>query len=309
MSIYSTAEYLNLPRSPETWLIDPLLPIGGSALLYGDAKIGKSFAALQLASDLSTGANWLGFQCRSSRVVYVQLDTPRSLWASRIEGLLQVDKRPHLSDSKSNSKIYVPVAQSLQPESQGLSQILWADRETLNTWPFDILNDEHQVLLKSVLDPLAPDVVIVDTLREAHSGDENDSTAMQQVIARLTAAVKPAAVILISHSRKTNPEFGADLINDNRGSNYVVGRMDAIIRFSWSTIRVSGRAIDEQSIGVHRADNGFWELSEDPLKKLADNLLLDDSMSVREMARLLHDQSGKSESACRAYIRRRKERI
>jgi hypothetical protein len=150
--------------------------------------------------------------------------------------------------------------------------------------------------------------VFIDTLREAHTGDENDSTDMQAVIARLAAAVKPAAMILISHSRKSNPEHGADLINDNRGSNYVVGRMDAIIRFSWSTIRVSGRAIDEQSIGVHRADNGFWELSEDPLKVLTDNLLLTTDLSTREMARILHEKSGKSESACRAYIRRAQQK-
>lgn len=307
--IVSTSDYLSLPRAPETWLIEPLLPIGGAALLYGDAKIGKSFAALQLAEALAEGSSWLGFDTGTPRaVVYVQLDTPRSLWASRIEHLLQ----PHGTSSQPlvSGKLLTSQAQSaptstmVEMSKSGLSKILWADRETLETWPFDILLDEHQVLLKSVLDPIAPDVVIVDTLREAHSGDENDSTAMQNVIARLTAAVKPAALVLISHSRKSNPEFGQDLINDNRGSNYVVGRMDAIIRFSWSSIRVSGRAIDEQSISVHRADNGFWDLADDPLRAPAENLLLAGDLSVREMSRILHERSGKSESACRAYLRR-----
>jgi RecA-family ATPase len=301
--IVSTSDYLSLPREPETWLIEPLLPIGGAALLYGDAKIGKSFAALQMAEALVQGTSWLGFPCRKSTVVYIQLDTPRSLWADRLERL-----GARSSQARPESQANVSSCASTPANTGGLNNIFQADRETLETWPFDILLDEHQVLLKAALDHVGPDVVIIDTLREAHSGDENDSTAMQQVIARLTAAVKPAALILISHSRKSNPEFGQDLINDNRGSNYVVGRMDAIIRFSWSSVRVSGRSIDEQSIGVHRADNGFWELSEDPLRVPAENLLLDKSLSLREMARILHERSGKSESACRAYLRRLSEK-
>jgi hypothetical protein len=272
---------LALPREPETWLIEPLLPTAGSVLLYGDPKVGKSFAALQLASALAAGEDWLGFHIPASKTVsYIQLDTPRSLWASRVE--------------------------ALSGSLNGLAQLLLGDRESLQTWPFDILNPSHEALLSAIVREHEPDVVIIDTLREAHSGDENDSTAMQAVIAHLTAAVKPAALILVSHSRKSNPEFGYDLMNDNRGSNYIVGRMDAICRMSHTTIRVSGRAIDEQSIQLERLDNGLWALANDPLAMDAEKLILAGGTSVREMARLLHDlHPAKSETACRAYLRRK----
>lgn len=39
--------YLALPSSPETWLVEPLLPSGGAILVFGEPKVGKSFAGLQ----------------------------------------------------------------------------------------------------------------------------------------------------------------------------------------------------------------------------------------------------------------------
>lgn len=157
--------------------------------------------------------------------------------------------------------------------------------------------------MRLISDHICPDCVIIDTIREAHTGDENDSTAMQSVVAQLTAAVKPAALVLVAHSRKANFEHGPDLMNDNRGSNYMVGKMDVIIRFSHSSMRVSGRSIDEQSIPIERLDNGLWELALDPTESLALDLLAT-GKPIRELARVLHETSGKSESAARAYLRR-----
>lgn len=249
-------------------------------LLYGDPKIGKSYAALQLACSLASGKEWLGFQVpQEVPTVYIQLDTPRTLWADRVE---QLAKSGH------------PIA-----------TVHFADRETLGTFPFDILKPEHFKLLAQSLQAINPGAVIIDTLREAHSGDENDSTEMQDVVAHLDAAVKPAAMIFVSHSRKSNPDFGYDLMNDNRGSNYIVGRMDAICRFSHSSMRCTSRVMEEHSTKLERADDGTWNIAEDPFKSTAELTIQNNpGASVRELARILHSTSGKSESACRAWLRR-----
>jgi RecA-family ATPase len=237
--IVSGADYLKLPRSPETFLIDKLLPVSGSMLIFGDAKVGKSYAALQLACCLTSGVEWLGFAVPAAvPVVYVQLDTPRSLWADRV--------------------------QSLAESGHPVEGLHYADRETLNTFPFNILNEEHLQLLRNSLKAVSPGAVIIDTIREAHAGDENDSTAMQTVIARLEAAVKPAALILIAHARKSDPERGYDLMNDNRGSNYIVGRMDAIVRFSRTSMRAASRTMEEHSTKLIRQADGTWTLEKNP---------------------------------------------
>jgi RecA-family ATPase len=291
-AIVSGDDYIALPREPQTWLIEGLCPVGGAMLLYGDPKVGKSFAALQLACNLATGTDWLGYSCPEPvAVVYVQLDTPRSLWADRVS--------------------------SLRTSGWPTSQVLFADRETLDTWPFDVLNPNHFAKLTTELKslrgisdegepyPIEAGAVIIDTIRESHSGDENDSTAMQAVIAHLTAAVKPAALILVSHAKKQNPEYGYDLMNDNRGSSYVVGRMDAIARFSHSSVRVSSRSMEEHSTKIERNDDGTWSLAQDTFKADAKMLLdLYPDKSIRELARLLKDKTSRGEEACRGTLRR-----
>lgn len=265
-------------------------------LLYGDPKVGKSFAALQLACDLVSGTEWLGFGVPApTPTVYIQLDTPRSLWAARVE--------------------------SLQAAGHPIEAVYFADRETLDTHPFDILEPAHFARLVGALRTLTvqadsgedvpeqPGVVIIDTLRESHSGDENDSTAMQDVIAHLDAAVKPAALVLVSHARKANPEAGFSLMNDNRGSNYIVGRMDVIVRFSPKSLRISSRTMEEHSIDTERNDDGTWSLRGDPAAvHVVDSLLADQSIpSLREKARVLSQTRvpRTSEMACRAILRRR----
>lgn len=248
--------------------------------MYGDAKVGKSFAALQLAEAVQTGASWLGFPTRMGKVVYIQLDTPRNVWQERVKTLVG---------------------------SQSMSALPhFADRETLDAWPFDILDPEHLITLRDELQIVKPDLVILDTLRESHSADENDSTEMQEAIAAIVAATKPAAICLISHARKPSQDGDFSLMADNRGSNYVVGRMDAIVRFTTKTARVSGRSIEEHTINLERADSGFWEVPIGEYDVFMDQLLADHSIpSIRAKAEVLAQRIGKSSQAARGLLRRR----
>lgn len=224
-------DYLTLPRESETFLIKPLIPISGAALLYGQEKTGKSSIAIQLAAALA-GAydNWMGFSVsKTGPVCYLQLDTPRSTWAHRFEAL----KKGGLKYSKN---------------------LLLADKESLDLFPFDILQFQHMRYLKDLVDRIEPVAVIVDTLRESHSGDEDNSTVARNVIANLVAATSPAALIIISHSRKPHPDVEKDLMADHRGSSYITGRMDAIMRMTKNKLLYGGRSIEEGSIKLDKME-------------------------------------------------------
>jgi RecA-family ATPase len=278
--IVSGSDYLALPSSPETYIVDPLVPSGGALLLYGDPKVGKSYAALQLAEAITNGDHWLGFPTRQGKVVYVQLDTPRNVWQARVREL----------QTRHGALINPPY---------------FTDRELLNAWPFDILRPDHLTMLRDELQALAPDLVIMDTLRESHSADENDSTEMQEAIAALVAATKPAALCLISHARKPAQDADFSLMGDNRGSSYVVGRMDAIVRFTPKTARVSGRSIEEHSIELERMDSGFWEVANVEVDRHCLSVLLDPAhASLRDAAKTLAGRIGKPDSAARGMLRR-----
>jgi len=279
--IISGKDYLSLPRSPETWLVDPLIPAGGSALLYGDPKVGKSYAALQLAMSIQTGSEWLGFPVRTNgKVVYIQLDTPRSLWALRLDLL---------------TKAGYPV-----------ETVLFADRETLDSYPFNILNPVHANTLKMALSTINPVAVIIDTLRESCSGaDENDATAMQSVVAALTDAVSPAALILVAHPKKPSGEQPPELVHAARGSGYLTGRMDAILRFTKKTIYYTGRAIEEGSIRLERTEEGLWAPSMVDIDRHIYNVQNDPTLtSTVARAKALSQLINRSEESCRSLLRR-----
>lgn len=280
-AIVAGADYLLLPRAAETWLLEPILPVGGTLLLYGDPKVGKSFATLQLACALATASDFLSFPSPAScRVVYIQLDTPRSLWADRVG--------------------------QLRNSGLATDAVWFADRETLNCWPFDILQTEHQILLHDALEVIKPDVVIIDTLKEAHRTDENNATEMQKVISAFVSTVKPAALVVVAHGKKTTADNPASLVNGNRGSNYVVGAVDGIIHMQSKGIEVGGRAVEEHTLALDRQTNGTWALNDrENVKLKAKHLLASESKSsLREKARQLANDTGRTEAACLSTLQR-----
>jgi RecA-family ATPase len=277
-------EYLNLKREREVWLLKPLIPAGGAALLYGDPKVGKSYMGIQLALALSgQNTDWLGFPVhQSGKVLYLQLDTPRSVWAVRFEDMLHKGKLRYDSD-----------------------RLLLADRDSIQFYPFDILQPGHTQYLQELISVHNPIAVIVDTLRESHSGDEDSSTVSRNVIGNLVSSCGAAALVIISHGRKPNPDMDKDLLADHRGSSYITGRMDAIMRLTKTRLYYTGRSIEAGDIKIQRMDNGLWEPVPDDIGPAIELVMKDSNLkSMRSKARALSTKIGKTEEASMSLLRR-----
>jgi hypothetical protein len=278
--------YLTLPRDKEAWLIKPLLPVSGAALIYSQEKLGKTSLAIQLGAALSGGSSeWMGFGVsQHGPVLYLQLDTPRSTFAIRFEKLRQ-HGYPYRNEN-----------------------FLIADRECLDKYPFDILQPTHVQHLHELVHRHQAIAVIVDTLRESHSGDEDNSTNMRNVIVNLVGATHPAALVVISHSRKPSQDMSPSLMADHRGSSYVTGRMDVIMRLTKNRLYYGGRSIEEGDMKLLRQDvDGvlLWEPDPDEIGQHLTNVLADDTLkSMRAKARVLAPLIHKSEEAAMSAIRR-----
>jgi hypothetical protein len=70
----SSAELLELSRSPSEWLVEGRLPRGGTSILTGEAQAGKSTLARELAVSVARGAPWLGFETARGSVLYLHLE-------------------------------------------------------------------------------------------------------------------------------------------------------------------------------------------------------------------------------------------
>lgn len=237
VQFFKGSNYLALPRDPQPWIIEKFIPTGGAVNIYAKPKIGKSYLALGIAHAINDPSvdEYLG--CRVLKhgpVCYLQIDTPREEWASRIATMRTY---AYIDDIHFTDRMMVP-------------------------FPFDIVNPLIADGLKEALDTIRPVALIVDTLREVHEEDENDSTGMKKVISSLVKATKDinCTLILISHSRKDfQNKFGAgddNIMDDGRGSSYVPGKMDVICKMTPCHVIMKGRAITERRIAVEQLPEG-----------------------------------------------------
>ena len=200
--------YLALPSPPESWLVENFLPPGGSALLYGVAKTGKSFAALQLAEAVASGRSvWLGqLVLAHGPVLYLQLDTPRWIWAKRLRDLSSL-------------------------EGLCFDNVYLADRQ-IAPYPFDLLAPEARGWLADQVAKIRPLLVVIDTLAESHNADERDAREMKGILQAIRECVgERCAIVLVTHAKKEQPLVPGDLMGDIRGSSYIPGAMDGIMKF------------------------------------------------------------------------------
>jgi len=78
----------NLPELAPA-LIYGVLRQGHKLLLAGASKAGKSFMLIQLAAAVAEGRDWLGWPCRSGRVLYVNLELDRASCLHRFAQVYQ----------------------------------------------------------------------------------------------------------------------------------------------------------------------------------------------------------------------------
>ncbi len=291
-------EYLTLPCDPNPWLLKPIIPVGGLAQLYGAPKTLKSFMALQLARSLAEGSAFLGLPPARERVkvLYIQLDTPRSIWQDRIHKLLAAGE---------------------EFSAQARANIKLADPEQC-PYPFDILAPAGFDYLKQNVSEHQPDLVIIDTLRKMFKGNEDKSEVMNQVMSTLRLACRPAAVLFVSHARKANPEYDGGVIEEGRGSGAVSGDADTIMRLTKASktgkkpakLAWQGRATEDTELSIQLKPSLFFELLSAPAPKdkidqyLHEVLNDPDLKSTYAKAKTLASLSGENFEKCRARLGR-----
>lgn len=257
--------YINLPTSKTTWLVEGLIPTSGIVNIFSSPKVGKSYWALDLARALSQGEHsWLGHIIpNQERVLYLQLDTPRSLW---------IDRMKHMQDNGIDF-----TTNEATPEVPNTCDYFHIADVDQVPYPFNICEDETKQWIRNVIATLKPALVIIDTLREIHDLDEDKATPMKVVFSNLVAATaapegqQRPALLIISHSRKESPKFDGGLMQEGRGANYVAGRCDNIIRLRGKdgsdtcTMLYKGRASGHVvKVLTRNPKTIVWELKDDP---------------------------------------------
>jgi RecA-family ATPase len=139
------------PPQPPEELITGILRRGHKMLISGSSKAGKSFLLMELCIALAEGAPWLGFPCKKSRVLYVNLEIdPASCYQRFL-------------------KIYDALK---QPRKHSRDIAIWNLRG--NAVPLDKLVPK---LVRRVRDQHF-DAIVIDPIYKVITGDENNASEM-----------------------------------------------------------------------------------------------------------------------------------
>ena len=168
----------DIPEPP--YLLDPILPSGGLAIVFGKGGHGKTQFAFTLARSLCDGASFLGrYEATKTRVSYLGVDMPIRMLQKRVRGFLGEFECPEsLQILPSDSRLNI-----LRLEESAVAPVL-----------------RHR-----------PGLVIVDTLRKVHELDEDKSSTVATVFGAFRRLLGPdPAILFIHHDRKSRQDEDLD---------------------------------------------------------------------------------------------------
>lgn len=155
------------------WLCKHVVPADSVGMLFGASGTFKSFLALDLALHVAHGLPWLGRKTQRGQVVYVAAEGGAGLW-SRIHAW-HAARRMRWEDAW---MVVVPVA-------------------------VDLGNDAWRVVEAAQRMGVTPALVVVDTLSQTYSGEENSAGEMAAYLREIGVrfrALWHCATMLVHHS-------------------------------------------------------------------------------------------------------------
>ena len=200
-------EYAETERPDLDFLWAGMIPRLSMVVLEGAPKVGKTFLALQIAKAIAEGSDFGGRPCVQARVLYLILEDEPS-WHDRLKKLLK--------------------AGYTLPPNLFIPDPFRSDKPFVQ----HILAPETQRWLKGCLDETDPELVIIDPLREIHSCDEQDSTAMKVMGDALVTTFHGRTMVILHHTKKYEPDpenpRPPNPILAGRGSSYLSGKASTI---------------------------------------------------------------------------------
>lgn len=162
-------------------LIDGILRKGHKMLISGPSKAGKSFFLMELAIALANGDTWIGFQCRKSRVLYVNFEIDE---ASCINRFIEIRKA-----------IF---------ERRNIRCDHMDDLLVWNLRGYAMKLDDLVPKLVARAKDLNLDVILVDPIYKVITGDENsasDMAAFCNEFDRIATLLKCSVIYCHHHSK------------------------------------------------------------------------------------------------------------
>lgn len=181
-------------------LVEGLITIGSTVVVYGDSNSGKTFWALSVAASIAMGTTCYGRKTDPGLVVYLASESPTSI-RSRVQAI-----KKHYSDNLENLVIVQAPVNFYQGDGDANDVI-------------DLVRKIEEIKGQSVR------LIIPDTLARISAGaNENSGEDMGPVMSRfdVVAAATKACIMIIHHN-------GKDAAKGSRGWSGIRAHIDTEI--------------------------------------------------------------------------------
>lgn len=263
---------LELPEP--AWLVDDIVPLGAATLLSAREKAGKGFLTIDLCASVALEEPFLERAVKSGPAIYCAAEENLRDVRHRIERRIGSERRAPLH--------VLPLA--------GFTD----DR-------LDLSDGESLTRLRDMIVSIRPLLVVIDTLREVHTGQEDKSDDMGPLLRplRLLSHTYNVSIMVNHHMSKAG---------GSRGSTAIPAAFDHILTFVREddggkpvaeirgVLSIDGRYAPRQSLPIVLGDDLRWKptmdrvaLSEpttrDRVRQLIDNQ--DEGLTSKEIAESL----------------------
>ncbi|MGJ5621617.1 AAA family ATPase [Sulfitobacter sp. MF3-043] len=198
---------------PREWMVSDLIPHRTVTILGGDGGTGKSLVALQLAISSAARTDWLGQNVeRPGPVVYISAEDERDELHRRMADVTQEAGLQFTDLSDLNFR-------SLAGENAILADL---DRRTGKMQATALFK-----MLDKNVKAIKPTLVVLDTLADLHSGDQNDQSHARQFITLLRGLCvrHGCTVLLLAHPSLTGINSGTGTGGSMAWGNSVRSRL------------------------------------------------------------------------------------
>jgi hypothetical protein len=226
LNLIRVYDIMNKTYPGHKWLVEDLIPSEAITLISGAPASYKTFISIHLAQCVAEGKDFLG-----------QFKIPQQM------NVLVLDKENTPRDLKERF-----VNMSMNKEAS----IMYA--EDLDNF---YLTDEKDIdeLIQRLQETPATGLLVIDSLRRFHKGEENSSGDMSAIFNSLKKITNRGITIVILHHNRKEPVGGFSSANSARGSSDITAavdcqiglefvKKDALITFNQHKLR-QARAQDE----------------------------------------------------------------
>ena len=209
---FPASDFHGVTPPPRKWHVEGLIPACQVTMLGGDGGVGKSLLALQLALSTACGDQWLGMHPAAGKTVYISAEDDRDELHRRVADIAA-------QEGRSMTELSDLLMRSLAGED-ALLAVADSRQGTLQTTP--LLAE-----LDQTIGDHGASLLILDTLADFHSGQENDRAVARQFIGILRglALRHECTILLLAHPSLTGISSGSGLSGSTAWSNSVRSRL------------------------------------------------------------------------------------